>query len=266
MLDHERDDIEFFAAIKGYLAQQKEDKDTTDLKAATEAVTDLLGNDQEIVREEVIQLAKLWTLRPDFTSKVILQEQAVKHSPEIAEQTKQVLSLIDKIGYAAEGIYEVARADNGITHIPRTASIRQIPLPLPIDKIMLHQFTPEGLRYMPEVANALGIQAEDGLFTRISVMGVASGLTDRQTRSAMEQIFLRCPSAAQTLTVDINTEYFIFGNKIGKVINRPAPLLAERALDFKSRNFSAISEFTPGDDYLARLALKSLTDKLLNLI
>jgi hypothetical protein len=173
-------------------------------------VQDLFSEDWETMREEVTKLARLYALRADFTSLPVHKEQAVRESPQLVEQNQGVLNLIDKIGYATEGIYRIAQANKGVTHIPKTASLRQVNAPLPIDQIALYQFSSEGLDYMPAVAKALGIKKTDGQFTRISINGIASGLTDKQTRAAMELIFLRYPTATQTLSVQIGTDYYIF--------------------------------------------------------
>ncbi len=264
MLSPEGNDPEFFESINGFLAQQKEDKELADLEATAEIVTGLFSADWEGIREDVMQLAKLWTVRPDFNPIRVSRDQAVKYSPGLAAKNKTVLDLIDKVGYATEGIYRIAEANKRKTHIPRSASLRYVSTPLPIDSISLTQFNEDGLRYFPDVAEALGIQTADGSFTRISIDGVASAFTDRQTRTAMEQILLRCPRAPQSLTAGINTEYYVFGDRIGKVVHRPAPLLIGRALDSVLPD-SALSEFTAGDEFMARIAFTALKEKLSSL-
>lgn len=263
MLNPEEYDAEFFEAIKGFLAQQKEGKETSELEVAARVLGELFCGDWEALQGEVMCLAKLWRLRRDFTSIPVFREQAVRYSPQLAKQNQEVLDLIDEIGYAKEGIYRIAYVDRGKTHIPRAASIRQVSSPLPIDGITIDQFNSRGFRYMSDVINALQIPA-DGGFTRISITGVASGLTDRQTRTGMEQIFLKLPEASKTLTACIGTSYYIFGERIGKLVRRPTPLLEGRSLDPRSNTSLATSEFTSGDEYLAKVALKVVNDKLLS--
>lgn len=266
MLGPDQDNPEFFQAIERFLAQQKEKQELDDIQATAEIVMNLFDGNWESIHRQVLDLAELWTLRPDFTSRRISREQAVKRSPTLTVQNQSVLNLIDKIGYATEGIYIIAEADKGTTHIPRTASLHHVSSPLPIETIRLHQFTSEGLQYMSEIANALGINNTHGHFTRISITGIASGFTDEQTRAAMEQIFLRCPSAPQTLTSEMSTDYYLYGGATGKVIHRPSPLLVGRSLDSPLHRSSALSEFTSGDNYLAMVALKALNEKLSSLI
>ncbi|MFH0864091.1 MAG: hypothetical protein V1858_03320 [Candidatus Gottesmanbacteria bacterium] len=265
MSNPENDNLELITAVERFLSQEKEKEEMAELECSAHLVMDLLNDDSwETIRNEVNGLALLWTSSHDFMSKVVPREESVKCYPRLIEQNQNVLDLIDKIGYAKEGIYQIVQSNKSLTHIPRSAMAGPISSPLPIDKIKLDQFTPEGLRYMPDIAHALGIKETDGLFTRLSITGITGGLTDKQTRAAMEKIFSIYPKAGQILFTDISTEYYIFGNNVGKTVNRPTPLLVGRAFD-DSFWKTATSEFSSGDEFLVQVALNTLTDKLLSL-
>lgn len=260
MVNPESDDPELISIIERFLAGKREEEGESRLEATAQLVESLLSDGGwETMRDEVVRLARLWTLRSDFTSKAVTKDESVRHAPRLTEQNQRVLELINKVGYAREGIYKIVDA-NGRP----SASLRSVVAPIPIDSITLSQFRLEELPYISEETQALGITDSDAPITRISITGIISGLTDRQTRPAMEAIFSQYPNAAQVLSTDIETKFYIFGDRIGKIVNRPAPLLAGRTLNTVLKN-SAVSEFSSGDEFLTRVALQTLTDKMLSL-
>lgn len=111
----------------------------------------------------------------------------------------------------------------------------------------------------PQLAQALGINDERPI-GRLTIGRQLGAISDPQTRSMMEYIIEEFPEAPQS--GHFYTDYYFFGDRMGKVVSLPSHLLGERVIGDEF-SWNALSEVTPGDLVIAKVGLHTIEQGLI---
>lgn len=267
MSNHEFDDPELIEAIKVFLRQGK--------KVDSEEEPFSLSMVRKDLRDSVVRMQEQGQGLADFLHQLqgvpmeaINAEQAVVNSGELTDLARNTVQLVITSGISGsdrEGVYVSWSPNSPFKAFKVGLSGNAVPGFLSTEVILFENYLSGNIREdKPQLAKALGIDGERpiGMLTVGSYIGA---VTDPQTRSVMEHIakvFLEAPGIRHFSY----TNYYFFGNRMGKVVHLPSSLLGGRVIVDEIDHFPSrtLSEVTAGDLVIAKIGLLAVQDGLIS--
>jgi|WetSurMetagenome_2_1015567.scaffolds.fasta_scaffold08608_5 hypothetical protein len=264
MMNHEFEDPDLIKEIENYLRQGKEmasEEKSADLAMVREEWRDWV---LEIHKQDQKMNDYLHQLQ-DISMDTISKKQAVVASDELTDLAKNTVQTILKHGIQTEsikGIHVRSYPTSRFKAFTVNLSEKAVPDFLPADFILFENYLSGNIEEEEPLAEALGIDGgrPTGMLTIGSKIGA---ITDPQTRSIMEHAVSTFPEASE-ITQFSYTNYYFFGNSMGKTVRLSPILLGERMIRDDERNYStlALSEITAGDLAIAQIGLLAVKRSL----
>jgi len=198
----------------------------------------------------------------------VSKEKAVVVADELADLARSTVQLVLASGIPdinRDGVYVSWRPSSPFKAFVLGLSGNAIPNFLSTKAILFENYLSGNIKEdKPQLAEALGINGErpTGKLTVDSPIGA---LTDPQTRIFIEHALLKFPEAPGINQFSY-TDYYFFGNRMGKVVNLPPRLLGERVIVDETDHFPnrALSEVTVGDLTIAKIGLLAVKQGLVS--